>query len=243
MEKLPEWSVLLDKAIDEYLAKKDTLGAIGIGVKRIISFDSEALQNLLQNFIEDEATSEHLMGVMDILAVELQKKLASPEVQEYISAKVKGWVDASSEYSRKKILPAAIQRFHTYLDDRSNWTKIGNYSFSILDYLKGKAIALMQSPDGRAYLKLHIARIIRQIDVTNLVREQVMKLDTDELEKMILDNTGGNLVMIQFLGGVLGLIAGFVQVHMYFAIPVLGLVGMTWIAYSRNLNKYAKFAR
>ncbi|MCX8000893.1 MAG: DUF445 domain-containing protein, partial [Leptospiraceae bacterium] len=75
--------------------------------------------------------------------------------------------------------------------------------------------------------------------VTQLVEEQVMKLDTDELEKLILDNTGGNLVMIQFLGGVLGIIAGFIQVHILFSIPVGGLTLLAWFSYHRNKLRYA----
>lgn len=240
MEKLPEFSVVLDKAIHDYLKKKNTLGHIGLGVKKIVSFDSDALQGLLQRFVEDEDSSEQFMGVIDILAMELQKTLESPETQGLISSKVKDWADASSRYSRKSVLPLAIKRLRQALDDRENWAKVGGYVFDILDYAKSRTIEFMQSAEGSAYLKTQIARIINQIDVTNLVREQVMKLDTDELEKMILDNTGGNLVVIQVLGGILGLIAGLIQVHIYFALPVSALVGVTWVAYRRNEKKYAR---
>ncbi len=238
LEELPRLSVVLNTAIDEYLKQKDTIGNIGIGFKKILSFDSAALQDMLQKFIEDEDTTEQYMGVMDILVLDLQKKMEAQETQEFILSKVKDWVDVASEYSRQTFLPAAIERLKKFLDNPSNWEKVGNYSFRILDYVKDKTIEFMQSPEGSEYLKTNIAKIIHQINVTNLVQEQVMKLDTDELEKMILDNTGGNLVMIQFLGGVLGLIAGFIQVHIYFAVPVLGLVVLTWISYSRNQKRY-----
>lgn len=238
LEELPRLSVVLNNAIDEYLKQKDTIGNIGIGIKKIISFDSAALQDVLQKFIEDEDTTNQLMGVMDILVLDLQKKMEAPETQEYIVTQVKDWVDIASEYSRKTFLPAAIDRLKKFLDNPNNWEQVGNYSFKVLDYAKDKALEFMQSPEGSEYLKNNIAKIIHQVNVTNLVEEQVMKLDTDELEKMILDNTGGNLVMIQFLGGVLGLIAGFIQVHIYFSVPVLGLVVLTWISYYRNQKKF-----
>lgn len=238
LEELPRLSVVLNNAIDEYLKQKDTIGNIGFGIKKIISFDNAALQDLLQKFIEDEDTTNQLMGVMDILVLDLQKKMEAQETQDYIITQVKDWFDVASEYSRKTFLPSAIERLKKYLDDPDNWDKVGNYSFKVLDYAKDKALEFMQSPEGSEYLKTNIAKIIHQVNVTNLVEEQVMKLDTDELEKMILDNTGGNLVMIQFLGGVLGLIAGFIQVHIYFSVPVLGLVVLTWISYYRNQKKY-----
>jgi hypothetical protein len=56
---------------------------------------------------------------------------------------------------------------------------------------------------------------------------------------MILDNTGGNLVMIQFLGGILGIIAGFIQVHIFFTIPVAALVILAWFSYYKNKLKYS----
>ncbi|MBK8395399.1 MAG: DUF445 family protein [Leptospiraceae bacterium] len=238
LEELPRLSIILNNAIDEYLKNKDTIGNIGFGFKKILSFDSGALQDLLQKFIEDEETKDQFMGVMDQLVIDLQKKLESPETQDFILSKVKGWADMSGEYSRQTFLPAAIERLKKFLDDSKNWDKVGNYSFRILDYAKDKMIEFMKSSEGSEYLKTNIAKIIHQINVTNLVQEQVMKLDTDELEKMILDNTGGNLVMIQFLGGVLGLIAGFIQVHIYFAVPVTGLIVVTWISYARNQKKY-----
>ncbi len=238
LEELPRLSIILNNAIDEYLKNKDTIGNIGFGFKKILSFDSGALQDLLQKFIEDEETKDQFMGVMDQLVIDLQKKLESPETQDFILSKVKGWADMSGEYSRQTFLPAAIERLKKFLDDSKNWDKVGNYSFRILDYAKDKMIEFMKSSEGSEYLKTNIAKIIHQINVTNLVQEQVMKLDTDELEKMILDNTGGNLVMIQFLGGVLGLIAGFIQVHIYFAVPVTGLIVVTWISYGRNQKKY-----
>jgi uncharacterized membrane protein YheB (UPF0754 family) len=234
LEELPKLSIVLNNAIDTYLQTNNTLAGFGLGIKKVISFDNKALQNVLQEFIEDEETSDHLMGVLDILALELQEKISSPETQEYILLQVKDWVEVSSEYSRKEFLPIAIEKLKSYLNDSNNWKKIGDYSLKFLDYGKDKLIDYMKSPEGSEYIKTNIANVIQQINVTNLVEEQVMKLDTDELEKMILDNTGGNLVVIQFLGGVLGLIAGFIQVHIYFSIPVLILVLITYIAHRRN---------
>ncbi|MCB1144299.1 MAG: DUF445 family protein [Leptospiraceae bacterium] len=234
LEELPKLSLILNNAIDTYLKQTNTLAGFGLGIKKVISFDNVALQNVLQKFIEEEDTSDHLMGVLDLLAIELQNKLSSPETQEFILSKVSTWVEVSSNYSRQELLPMAINRLKAYLDDRKNWKKVGDYSFQFIDYAKDKLIDYMRSPEGSEYLKVNIAKVIQKVNVTNLVEEQVMKLDTDELEKMILDNTGGNLVVIQFLGGILGIIAGFIQVHIYFSVPVLTLVLVTYVAYKRN---------
>jgi hypothetical protein len=57
---------------------------------------------------------------------------------------------------------------------------------------------------------------------------------------MILNNTGGNLVAIQFLGGMLGIIAGFVQVNKMFALPVLGLIVLVIVEHMRNAKRHGR---
>ncbi|HNF25486.1 MAG TPA: DUF445 family protein, partial [Leptospiraceae bacterium] len=118
------------------------------------------------------------------------------------------------------------------------WKKLDEYSFRAMEWVKDKSLEFANSAEGQEYLKTYIGKFVHQINVTQLVEEQVMKLDTDDLEKMILDNTGGNLVVIQILGGVLGLIAGFIQVNVLFSIPVGALVAVIVFSYNRNRIKY-----
>jgi uncharacterized membrane protein YheB (UPF0754 family) len=238
-EEIPKLSKTLNGAIDQYLAKKNTLGGLGIGLKKLISFDDVAIQDLLKGFIENPETSEQFMGVMDILVDELQKQLESPETQEWIIAKAREWINFSSDYARQNLLPEGIEQLKEFLDDEKNWKALDNYFFHILEWIKNKVMELMNSEEGQEYLKQNIGKIVHQINVTQLVEEQVMKLDTDELEKMILDNTGGNLVVIQVLGGLLGIIAGFIQVNIVFIIPVGILVLLAWISYYINKLKYS----
>ena len=127
-----------------------------------------------------------------------------------------------------------------YLDDEKSWKQIDTYILKAIGWIKDSALGFLNSPKGNDYLKAHIERVIHKINVTELVKQQVMKLDTDELEKMILDNTGGNLVVIQIIGGILGIIAGFVQVHIGFAIPLLLLIAITWGAHVLNKRHYDK---
>ncbi|MCB1180176.1 MAG: DUF445 family protein, partial [Leptospiraceae bacterium] len=238
LEELPRLSVVINNAIEEYLSKKSAIGSLGIGIKKVFSFDNNALQSVLQKFIEDKDSSDQFMDVMDILVRELQAKLSSQETQDYIIQKVKVWVEVSSKFSRESILPNAIERLKAYLDDPKNWQKVGDYTFKILEWVKVTTVDYIKSPEGSEYIKSNIGKIIHKINVTHLVEEQVMKLDTDELEKMILDNTGGNLVVIQFLGGLLGIIAGFIQVHIYFSVPVLALIVLAWLSYMNNQRKH-----
>lgn len=239
LEEMPKLSTALNAAIDGYLASKNTFGSsIGKSLKKLVSFNDEAIKDLLEKFVKDPETGEQFMGILDTLVVEIQTKLNSPETQNYIISQVGNWVNDLSSYARQNVLPAGIERLQEILNDEKYWKKLDEYSFRAMEWVKDKSLEFANSAEGQEYLKTYIGKFVHQINVTQLVEEQVMKLDTDDLEKMILDNTGGNLVVIQILGGVLGLIAGFIQVNVLFSIPVGALVAVIVFSYNRNRIKY-----
>ena len=239
-EEIPRLSKVLNEALEEYLREKKTIGGLGIGIKKLIAFDDDAIQELLEKFTEDPETSDQLLGVLDILVEEFRANLSSSETQEFIASKVEEWVSKAGNYARQNILPTTINKLEEYLDNENNWKQVEEYFFQSVEWIKIKVLDFINSTEGRGFLKAGIEKAIRQLNVTQLVEEQVMKLDTDELEKMILDNTGGNLVVIQFLGGILGMIAGLIQVNIAFSLPVFSLILITWVSHYRNKAKYVK---
>ncbi len=238
LEEVPRLSTALNDGLEGYLATKKTIGTIGMGVKKLVSFNEEAIAGLLETFIQDPETSDQFMNMMDQIMDGFQEKLNSPETQEMIIEKLDEWLLQLAEYARQNILPKGIERLQAYLDDEKNWKEIDNYFFRMIDWIKTRLMDFMNSDEGKEYLKYNIGKMIHQINVTRLVEQQVMKLDTDDLEKMILDNTGGNLVMIQILGGFLGMIAGLIQVNVLFAAPVGVLTLIVAIAHRQNAKKY-----
>lgn len=238
LQEIPRLSTALNDGLEDYLSAKKALGTIGIGVKKLVSFNDEAIAGLLEAFIQDPETSDQFMNMMDQIMDGFQEKLNSPETQELIMSKLDEWLNQLADYARQNILPKGIERLQGYLDDENNWKEIDNYFFRMIDWIKTRLMDFMKSEEGKEYLKVNIGKIVHQINVTKLVENQVMKLDTDDLEKMILDNTGGNLVVIQVLGGVLGMIAGLIQVNVLFAAPVGILTLVVYLAHRQNAKKY-----
>lgn len=238
LQEIPRLSSALNDGLENYLSAKKAIGSIGIGVKKLVSFNDDAIASLLEKFIQDPETSDQFMTMMDQIMDGFQEKLNAPETQEAIIDKLDEWLLQLADYARQNILPKGIERLQFYLDDEENWKEIDNYFFRMIEWVKNRLMEFMKSPDGKEYLKLNIGKIIHQINVTRLVEQQVMKLDTDDLEKMILDNTGGNLVVIQVLGGVLGMIAGLIQVNVLFSAPVAVLSLIVYIAHRMNAKKH-----
>lgn len=238
LEEMPKLANMLNEGLEGYLQNKNTIGKIGIGVKKIFSFNEEAIRDLLERFVRDPETSDQFMGILDQVMLRTQERLNSKETQEFITAKISDWLGAGGDYARQNLLPTGIERLEAYLDDPSNWKEIEKNFLRAVEWLKNRIIEFLKSPEGEIYLRKNIEKFVHKINVTQLVEERVMELDTDELETMILDNTGGNLVVIQFLGGILGMIAGLIQVHIYFSIPVGLLVGLTYGAHYKNKKRF-----
>lgn len=237
-KQIPRMADTLNEALEEYLSRKKTFGRLGLGLKKVISFHEEALEDLMYKFIQDPETTEQFLGTLDIIVEDFEKNLQDPETQKLVMQRIETTVNHISKFSRDNILNSTAKWLRDFLNDESNWGKIDHAITHSLAWLKNWAADFVRSEQGQRYLHRSIERIVQQVDVSELVEDQVMKLDTDELEKMILDNTGGNLVIIQVLGGSLGLIAGLIQVHHNFAFPVMALVAAAYISFWFNQRKY-----
>lgn len=233
-QEIPRIADWMNRALEGYLKEKRGMGRLGLGLKNVFSFDEEAIRGLLENFAVDAGVSDDFMAAMDAIMDELQREMTSPEVQEVIQERLGVWVERVGETFRNTVLPAIVERTDDYLGDEDNWRIIEGKLISVIQWLKSKGLEVLNSDRGHAWVSRVIERVVHRLNVTNLVEEQVRSLDTDELEKMVLDNTGGNLTVIQVLGGCLGLIAGTVQVHIAFAVPIAGMVAVVWLAWRIN---------
>lgn len=233
-QEIPKIADWINRALDDYLREKNRLGRLGLGLKSIFSFDEAAIAGLLERFASDSEVSEDFMILLDAVMDELQREMASPEVQEVIQARLADWIERVGQTFRGTVLPGIIDQTDNYLKDEDNWDQIEESLIRVIQWLKERTLTLLNSSTGQAWVSRIIESAVHQLNVTNLVEEQVKGLDTDELEKMVLDNTGGNLTIIQVLGGCLGLIAGTVQVHIGFAVPIAALVAVVWVAWRLN---------
>lgn len=238
LEALPQLANLLDDAIDAYLAKGNAMSKVGRQLKQLASIDEKTFHDLLESFVNDDAMEAQFIGIADTLMQNLQTKLDAPETQALLEAKIEGWVEHSSRYARETLLPRWIESLQAYLADPDHWQDMDRYILKTLTESKTKLLEYINSTEGQQNVKNNLERLVSRLNVSGLVRDQVMKLDTDDLEKMILDNTGGNLVVIQTLGGVLGLFVGTIQVNVWFAIPVFAITGVVCVLGYFNNRKY-----
>ncbi|MGM0450720.1 MAG: DUF445 family protein [Pseudomonadota bacterium] len=241
-QEIPQIAEWLNSALEDFLKHKRRMGSLGLGIKNIFSFDEDAISQVLERFIKDPEVSDDFMEMMDAVVDGIQHEMEKPEVQTLIQARLGVWIEALGSTTRDRILPVIIKQTDQYLNDESNWTRIEESLMNALQWFKKQGLHVLQSEKGRTWVSRGIELAVKRLDVTNVVEQQVRRLDTDELEKMVLDNTGGNLTVIQLLGGCLGLILGTVQVHLAFALPIAVLLVVVWLAWQLNERRNARKA-
>lgn len=239
LDEMPALAEMLNNALDDYLRRKRGMGSVGLSIKRVASFDKKAIQELLEDFVNDPGASEQMLGMVDVLLERLRTYLESAETRALVQSRVEIWVARVSDSARDTLLPHLVERLEAWLDDERNWARIEQYCLDGLGWARQRLILYARSAEGQALLKTQLEQLVRKLNVRQLVEQQVMHLDTDELEKMILDNTGGNLVAIQVLGGSLGMVAGLIQVHIGFAVPVFVLIALVWLDAYRNRLRHS----
>lgn len=234
LTNLPQVAEWIDSTLEDYLRRQKVAGSLGLGLKSLVSLDRDAIAELLRRFAEDPAVARRVMQMLDAVIDGLQRELRSEDTQGVIQTNLVAWVEQAAELAREHLLPAAVDQVGGYFSDEKNWESIEDLLMRAINWGKDHAVALLASPEGQDLLRRGIETLVLQLNVRHLVEEQVMKLDTDELESMVLDNTGGNLTIIQVLGGVLGIIAGTVQVHIAFVVPLGGLLAVVFVAWRIN---------
>jgi|TARA_R110001599_G_scaffold24191_4_gene87543 uncharacterized membrane protein YheB (UPF0754 family) len=235
MPMIADW---VDRAIEAYLQQKRGVGRVGLGLKNLLSIDQAAIEQLLIRFVRDGRMADEVLVMLDAIMQSVQHDLASETKQATLQHELEVWIAKISGVSRRHVLPAISEQFGEYLNNEGNWAQIENLLMRFIQWLKDRAHSMLHSSAGQTYLRAAIERAVQQLNVTGLVEQQVMKLDSDELEAMVLNNTGGNLTIIQVLGGVLGLIVGLVQVHLLFAVPLGAAATAVWVAYRLNERRY-----
>lgn len=240
---LPQIAEWVDSTLEDYLRQQKMAGSLGLGLKNLISLDRDAIADVLRRFTEEPAVARQFMVMIDGVIDGLQRELQEEGAQAAVQDRVVSGVDQVAELARNHLLPVAGERIGEYFQNEENWKVIEDVLMRAIGWSKDRAVTVMSSAEGQELLRRGIEKLVRQLDVRNLVEQQVMKLDTDELENMVLDNTGGNLTIIQVLGGALGVVAGTVQVHLFFAAPIAVLLLVVFVAWHINEWQQARLAR
>ena len=93
----------------------------------------------------------------------------------------------------EKGIPWLMEKIESFLEEDSNWNKLEQICNTLINFAEQELKNLTNSEEFSVALGTATPIILNALDISSIVTEKVRTLDTNQLEKMILDATGEHL--------------------------------------------------
>ena len=97
----------------------------------------------------------------------------------------------------EKGIPWLMEKIESFLEEDSNWNKLEQICNTLINFAEQELKNLTNSEEFSVALGTATPIILNALDISSIVTEKVRTLDTNQLEKMILDATGEHLGKIE----------------------------------------------
>lgn len=156
-------------------------------------------------------------------------------------------VDANLNGGLEKILIGAYKKYKT--DDYEAFiqkmvTEIPKVAGTMMDKFGEEktddlvAYLLSQKQEMGHLISLTIAEILFRLDITSLLQKQMEHFDDTQLERMVWEASNEQLLYIQYLGTLLGLLGGLIIWEPIFMMLVYAFIlGILWVIDTLLFNK------
>ena len=186
-------------------------------------------------------TQLHTMVVSTEFQHEVYQQLETgiSKITEYINSEE--GADKASQYFEKTLIdihkvveekgiPWLMEKIESFLEEDSSWNKLEPICNTLINFAEQELKNLTNSEEFSVALGTATPIILNALDISAIVTEKVRTLDTNQLEKMILDATGEHLGKIEVLGGILGAIMGIALFNIKLFISIMaGLIVLALI--------------
>jgi hypothetical protein len=235
----PEASSWINSQIDSYI---DSRGWVARQAMRLGRMAFRLDESEIEAFVVARTASPDfgpsVLEVLESLAPEASGLLEDPVLKgaasEWFAAKKSeavAWLETEGLVRGGEIVLEAMdtERFWAALD-----AQVEHGIHSLADWLS----SVSRTPMAREKAAPLLRRLASQVPVADIVRERVDELDLDELESLVYRVTSENLHGIEFLGGVLGCLAGIALVWNWAALPLGIAAAAAWMAGRRGGGRF-----
>lgn len=199
----------------------------------IISRVNTILINGTENVLHDE---EFKTSVKEVVYNHLKKNMAQPEVREKITSAIEGKLEENLKSGFKGLVFRTYKRFRPSEYEGMMNDLLDNVPATVVEILEEleketpKLTGFLKEKQGdfeKFYFKL-VVEVLERIDIPRLLSKQMAHLDERGLEAMIRNATDQQLLYIQYLGTLLGILGGFLiwkpEPVLAFYLSLLGLL-------------------
>lgn len=199
-------------------------------VERLNSLLIDGTSNLLQDKqLHDE--------IRQFLYHHLSAYFQQPRVREHLYALIDEKVEQKADKGIKKFALSAYKRFNREDYDILVDKLIADIPTGILEVVQraeaevDAAVTYIQAQRRASslYLLRFVTGLLHKLDIHGFLTGQMAHFDEERLEKLIREATNEQLLYIQYLGAVLGMLGALVIWRDYMALVFLALFGVLWL--------------
>lgn len=197
--------------------------------KRVFGIGPERIQEEIRARVEDPDFGPSVLRAVESMAPDVARIMEDPKLRGALAE----WFERKKEEAFRWLETEGLARGRDMvleaMDSERFWAAVETQIDRGVEGLVAWARAQFATPGFREQATPLLRRLASNIPIADIVEDRVNGLDLDELEKLVYKVTSENLAGIEFLGGVLGCLAGLVLVREWLMLPVAALGGIVYL--------------
>ncbi len=220
----PDAAEWINYQIDEYIDSQNwaVRQALKLG-KWAFRVNEERITDYIFCRVESPDFGPSVLRAIESTAPEVAKLMENPKLRKAASSYFDSRKETFTRWLETEGLAQGKAAVLEALDSEKFWSAIDRQIDKGIPALVTWAQAKFDSAGFRGQATPVLRQLASHIPVAAIVEDRVDSFDLDELESLIYRVTSENLAGIEFLGGVLGCLAGFILI-----IPPLGVFAVSF---------------
>ena len=226
----PDAAEWINEQIDEYIESQNwaVRQALKLG-KWAFRVNEERITDYISCRVESPDFGPSILRAIESISPEVAKLMENPKLRKAASGYFDSRKQALTRWLETEGLAQGKAAVLEALDSEKFWDAIDRQIDKGIPALVTWAQMQFDSAGFRSQATPVLRQLASHIPVAAIVEDRVDSFDLDELERLIYRVTSENLAGIEFLGGVLGCIAGFILINPLFGIVIVLAGAILWV--------------
>lgn len=217
-ENSKEIRKIIVEAIEDHLGKQEGFRGLFQKIGFSLFVSDEDIEKMVLSLVRSKELRIKIIDFLDGKIRELDAYLAeNPQIHRKLAEFGKSLL---SGIAGEKAIPFIEQKVEDYLKTPGAWKTIDGFIMKGTQEIDGLVKELVRNDRVRDKLTEILSETARMIDIRGIVKEQINRQDTAELEKMVRAVSNEQLAGIEVFGGLLGVLAGTVLISPWFILVI-----------------------
>ncbi len=238
-----EIASIINKKIDDYIDRQGFISSLLMSIGRAFFVDEEKVEKFVVKSINDKKSLKEFGDTFEKLLPEIDNVMNDREIREMSRELFESSKAALFLYIKTKKMEDLMKYIEKTIEELFEDKNRFNEMFSKIEKLIFKFIEIGFEKINDYLKSSNLNKILTDFkigeSIENIVRENILKQDLEEFEKLMMKIMGENLAFIEILGGILGILIG-IGIHYKIALIIIPAVLLFLITLDNILTKIFK---